>query len=60
MNRFYPTHFNREDGGSKFLQNCYMVEEYRINSDMSIDLQKHSGQNAFLHLINEDYVKKTT
>jgi len=55
-----PTHFNQEDGGGKFLQNCYMVEEYRINSDMSIDLQKHSGLKAFLRLINEDYVQKIT
>jgi hypothetical protein len=30
VNSFYPTHFSREDGGSKFLQHCYMVEEYRI------------------------------
>jgi hypothetical protein len=31
-------------------------EEYMINSDMSIDPQKHSGLKAFLHLISEDYI----
>jgi hypothetical protein len=34
VNGFHPTHFNQEDGGGRFLQNCYVVEEYRISSDM--------------------------